>query len=186
MNHSHQDFRDRLIRAQKMSPEYERRYREQVDDMVSLRLTQAQRRLHIVGAACFLAVGIASFLVPAIRDSLGEGLRLRGVLIGAMFVVWSGYFVWMAWRGRYDPRTQPVIAGGLSLIIPIVIALTLLPGSLGELREYVAAFSIALLLLLWIVAVKLIRLDYGLKEKLLELDCRIAELAERLDQKRPG
>ena len=77
---------------------------------------------------------------------------------------------------------QPVIAGALSLVIPIIIGATLIPGSLRELREYVVAMSITVLIILLLVAARLIQLDYRTKERLLELDYRVAALAEKLEQ----
>lgn len=185
MNQLPEDFGDRLVEAQKMSPEYENKYRQEISDMLNQRLTPGQRRLHIAGAALFLAVGVFQFLAPAVRNELGSGQWLRVMLVGGMFVVWSGYFAWMAWRGSYDPRVQPVAAGGLSLVIPIIIAVTLAPGSLKEMREYVVAMGIVLMVLLFVLAVKLIRLDYRMQEKMLELDYRMADLAEKVGRQTP-
>jgi hypothetical protein len=183
MNQLPDDFGDRLSEAQKMSPEYEHRYRQQVADILNQRLTPTERRLQTVGAVWFF-VGALCFLLPAAQSAFGPVLPVRGVLVGLMFLVFSGHFAWTAWRGSYDPRVQPVTAGGLSLVIPIVIAVTLAPGSLKEMRDYVVAISIVLMVLLFVLAAKVIRLDYRIQEKLLELDYRIAELAEKADSEK--
>lgn len=182
MNQQSDDFRDRLIGAQKMSAEYERDYRRELDNIISQQLTPTQRRMQLVGAVVFLAMGLTFLLTPEVYGRLNSLVRIRVQLIGTMALCYSAYYVWVFFCKRIDLRSHPVIVGAMSLVIPVIIGATLVPGSLGELREYVVAMSIVVLVLLLLLAVRLIQTDLRMREETLLLRYRIAEIAEKVEQ----
>ena len=197
MNESNETFGDRLSNLEKPDPAYRRQYERQVQAMLEKKLSPIARTGFALLALLGLW-GVLEFGRYAFKDA-GSGdivFIMRVFMVPPFFlsVAWTVLTGWVAAAGKLSFRThRPYIAAialamGFFLIvtftfvffIPIAIENKPLLGTQIALMGFFLLVTTGICVILAV----LYRTQFDNQEKLLRIEYRLADLAERLEPKR--
>lgn len=183
------DFRDRLKAAQHVTPEHRERFERSMKQMTEQQLTPAQRTAGLL-VVLFNVVGLAGMtwvIWVAIHYHLGPMIAIAfgilGVVVAAMMLMKAKEVI----TGTAELKTRPrVVAwigwfGTLIYVAAMMVAQPSLGKGLG------AYFTVLTLYPLIVMAAQLIQMTIGqselaVREKMLEMELRLAEMNEKLDR----
>jgi len=180
----HTDFRDRLISAQHFTPAYRERYRKGLENMLSQRLTTMQRAfvsaLVVVGFALAAGLGYAA-VTHTTTPGERYGLAALAVLVAAITAI----RLMMALTGRVQLRWQPTTIAYIVFYGVLVFAV----GTLIAVQSWNNAAAVGVVIVALLLAVTKLVLTHiqqselNVREKLLELEIKLAEMNEALPRK---
>lgn len=190
VNESPNSFRDRLLQAEQVSPAHKEKYDKEVREMLEQKLTGARRLAYIgsaaIGIGFALLFGTLAIIVPKGFPIAGRFIFAMGAIFGLAWAVFAGGIVR---KGVINLKTDPTAMAGMSwgLCVIVVTVLMLAQRDFPDPITGVSALVIGLIFLV-MAAVFMIfnRIDQaGLKtrEKLLEIEYRLADLAEEMAKK---
>lgn len=185
MNSNPNEFRERLLAAEKMNPT--RKYQEELHMLIEQKLTPAKKWAFRGSLA--LGIGFTVIFGSAAVWSPREfpGLGRAGFILGAVFgLAWAVLVGWILQRGSINRRKDPTAMTGLVWGFTVVmITLFMLLG--GQLSDRVIGIQMVvngLVFLVMAVAFLLRNVieqsELRTREKLLELECRLADISETL------
>jgi hypothetical protein len=180
-------FSERLIRCETPTPALQEQYRKEIDAMFEKKLGPWGRAMWtfwtVVGlaqAVVFSSVAVLTYGELPPWATAGFGL---GVLFALGFASLAG---WIAWTGRLQLKTQPPAMVGLMWVF-IVLYVTLLmvfaPESIVGLRMLISGVVFLIFAAVFMLAGRTEQAELRTKEKLLEIECRLVDLAEQWKQK---
>ena len=203
MNEKDTTMRDRLLDVEKSNIAHREEYQKQMQAIVS-------RKLSFVGRIGFAALAIVGLLaaLPFAEltfSKVGQGMEfvIRIVTIPGLILAltWAVVMGWIAAKGKFNLRTLPPrIAGvGIALgffgvvlylfvfIVPVTLndptdVRSTWSGVLGIQLSLIAFFFLIIVGLCVVLRI-LYRIQFQTREKLLEIEYRIAELAEKVERK---
>ncbi|MFC1597097.1 hypothetical protein ACFL5Q_04045 [Planctomycetota bacterium] len=180
------DFSNRLIQCESPTPVLHEKYRKEITAMLEKELSPLGRVAWTFWAVFGLAqailfgfIAVISYGNLALWGTVGFG---AGVVFGLAFGSLSG---WTAWTGRIHLRTQgPAMANMCWSLAILMATLAFVFSSDSAVRVHAI---VSLLPFLVIAAVFMLtsrteQVELRTKEKLLEIEYRIAELGEHLKQ----
>jgi hypothetical protein len=187
MENDRPGFRDRLLALQETTPELKKQYQWEVQRMLERPLSGVRRwvwlGVAIFGGASAIACVALAVLAPGDLPPTARG----GLIVGALFgLAWSALGVRVFVRSAIDLRWDTGVYAGLSWVLPVLLAtFCLVFAPQGE-----AGLRMILTSLVFLVggAVFLIRhvvelSELKTREKLLDLEFRLAELSETLKKR---
>ncbi|MBC8877121.1 MAG: hypothetical protein H8E44_47440 [Planctomycetes bacterium] len=180
-------FSDRLIQCEAPTPVLYGKYRKEITMMLEKELSPLGRVAWIFWAVFGLAqailfgyIAVISYGDLPLYGTVGFG---AGVVFGLAFGSLAG---WTAWTGRINLRTQgPAMAklvGGLAILMAI-LALAFPTDSDVRIRMIVSLLPFLVIAAVIILTSHTEQAELRTKEKLLEIEYRIAELGEHLQQR---
>ncbi len=190
MNKHKNNFHEQLLGAEKLNDTYRAKYEKEVKAMIEKKLTTIGR-LWYVGLA-LLGIGIFVFfvtLIIVVPKELPILVRLIFVVAALFGLAWAGLALLIAKKGTFNLKFHPMIMAIMGYICLCALAtLFLLLGSEFPDKIKGIQFMVWMLPFLIIAAVGLLSADIGhehlkTREKLLEIECRLAELAEKMEKK---
>jgi hypothetical protein len=198
MNESRQAFRDELLSMEKRNAIYKNKFEKEAQKMFEKKLSYIWR----AGFAVLSIIGLLAFIpfFELASSKMGlEGLaifvRTATVLGAVLSLAWMFLMGWIAIRGKLNLRTQPVhmavigIALGFFAVTHFMFTFVF-PISLNYPTDYRSICGLQLALIgfffvttigLCIILSFLCRTGLRNREKLLEIEYRILELAERME-----
>lgn len=187
MNDETRPLSERLIRCEKPTPALREQYQKEIDAMFEKKLGKWGRRMWafwtvfgLAQAVLFATVAVLTYGELPPWATAGFGL---GVLFALGFAAVAGR---IAWTGRLQLTKQPPAMVGLMWVF-IVLYVTLLmvfaPESMVGLRMLVTGLVFLLMAAVFLLAGRTEQAELRTKEKLLEIEYRLADLAEQLKQK---
>jgi len=190
MNESNKTFRDKLLDVEKPNTAYKEKYERQVQAMVEKKLTGLTRWSHIGGLVMgvfFAALfGTMAVIVPGEFPLWGRSLFALGAVFGLVFIVFEGTILK---KGIVDLKKDEMAAAGLGWGFIMIVSAVVLVFS-GRLPDRVVGIHMLVYTLVFEVAaaVGLLRAfiqrsELNTREKLLEIEYTIAELAEKIEAK---
>ena len=198
MNRADRTFRDKLMDIEKPNPTYKKKYQKEVQAMLEKKLSYFWR----VGFGILSVAGLLAFIlfVELLCARFGiSGLNLffsiyafSGVVLTLVWAIVTG---WIAAKGKLNLRTQPACMTVISLIVAFLflvyfVIMYVVPNVLVDPTSVPTVFGsqIAIMgfLLLVTIGICLIlfvlyRAESGTREKLLEIEYRLVELAEKIE-----
>ncbi len=197
MNQSNKTFSEKLLEMEKPNTTYKEQFEQQLQTVLEKRLNYAWR----VGLAILGIVGLL-IAIPcgemAFSTRVGSGLALfvHIVYLSGMVLAlsWAILMGWVAVRGKLNLRIQlsRIVTIGIALGFFFMLDFTgrfVLPLArdenkpvFGTLLVLIGFFFIVTFVLCLILRV-LYRAEFKTREKLLEIEYRLAELAEKLEAK---
>ena len=110
--------------------------------------------------------------------------------LSAVFgLIYAGISAWIAYSGRLLVNIQPPAMAGLSwgfTVIVVTIFLVAMPDSIAGVRALVGGLVFLVMAAVFLLASRTEQAELRTKEKLLEIEYRIAELSEKLDSPQQG
>jgi len=197
MNQSNKTFSDKLLEMEKPNTTYKEQFEIQLQTVLEKRLNYAWRvGLLLLGAAGLLIAIPCGHMAFLTRVGGELDLFVRIVYLSGMVLAlsWAILMGWVAVRGKLNLRLHPAYIAiiGIALCFFFMLNFTgrfVLPlareehrSILGTLLVLIGFFLIVTFVLCLILRV-LYRTEFKTREKLLEIEYRLAELAEKLEAK---
>jgi hypothetical protein len=201
MNKSRRIFRDELLSMEKRNAVYKDKFEKEAQEMFEKKLNYIWR----AGFAILSMTGLLAF-IPFFElasskmgvEALGLIVRTSAVLGAAFCLAWTFLMGWVAARGKLNLRTQPVhmavigIALGFlgvthfmfTFVFPISLNYPTDYRSICGLQLALIGFFFVTTLGLCIILSFLCRAGLRNREKLLEIEYRILELNEKMENQK--
>lgn len=190
MNKSEKTFRDELLDMEKPTANYKEKYEKEVQAMVEKKLTGVNKWLHVLSLIMglgFLALfGTVAVITPKEFPLWGRSIFALGAVFGLIIIILEA---WILKKGTVNLRTDNMAMAGLGWCFVVIVASIVLVYS-GELPEPITGVRMIVCILVFEVMAAAIllkaiieRSEVKTREKLLEIEYRIAELAERIEGK---
>jgi hypothetical protein len=189
MNRSNHAFRDRLLKMEQASPALKEQYTKEIQAMLEKQLTGIRRwawlASGLLGIVFTLLFGTLAIVIPAEFPWWGR----LGFAAGALFGIgWLVLGIKVFRRGSENLKLDSAAVGmgwGLTLFM-VTVAMVWAPDNLAGVRSILiglvfVVFSVVGLLQHWIE-----KSELKTHEKLLQIEYRLAELAEIVEQKKPS
>jgi len=196
MTEHERDFGDRLVATEMLDPAARQQYEQQMQAIRRHRLTRFNRFEHIVGIVVLLVCGggmlVGSFFVKTPGAVPRYVVVLFGTAFAALAAFKAGMLVRTLIRGFHDPqgeRADRVLGTQATMIAFGFMAMLLMALGLAGLITSGGVFMVGMALLIVItIGIECVRFrveqaELALREKLLQMELRQAELTELLRQK---
>jgi hypothetical protein len=185
-------FRDKLIESEPINPSFKQKYDKEVKAMLEKKLNKLQKISFPISGLFGLFFFVFFGYVTIISKEL-PGLSRLGFGIGSIFgLAWAAMMLWILKRGRLNLKTHPRMMAGWAWGVTLSnMTILLLVGGQHPNETWAVYMAVSGLVFLLMGAVFLItdRIDQNqlkTQEKLLEIELRIAELAEIKQQNNLG
>ncbi len=184
------DFRDRLIAAQQITPEYREKYERRLESMITKQLTPLQRSL--LGFIVLLGIGALVAIAWVLTTDTQTSIQFKyaigflGLVVLAITIVRGIAVV----TGKVNLRIQPKIIaylGYFGILIFSGVAVVLAgigPNGGGTNGIWVVVVTL-IPLVTWTGALTMMQMrqsELTLQEKLLELELKLDEISVRLQR----
>jgi len=188
MNESQKTFRDRLLETEKTNASYKEKYEKEIKQMFEQKLTGLQRWWYIIdlgmGLGFFVLFGTLAVIVPKEFPLWARSIWIIGAAFGLAF---AGLSVWVLKKGTVNLKTDNMTAAWLGWGLIVIIASIVLVHS-GDLPEPITGVRMLVSILIFeVMAAALLlkaiiqRSEVNTREKLLEIEYHLAELAEKVE-----
>ena len=195
MSH-HDTFADRLMAAEHVDAKRKERYEMEMRKILSQTLTPARRTAYAVGAVFGLLVGV-DFGVLAVTLHITGAYALFGRAVFAVLAVltlaWGALAGRIAIRGTVDLTKDRTAVARLVWYFSVLISVVaLLVGGLelrygsGKWSAFTAVIGLAYLIAgaLFVIRNLVQQSELRIREKLLEIDLRLADMDEEMRKSR--
>ncbi len=192
MNMHNNSFTDRLLAMEKTSPFYKEQYERKVKAMLEQKLSRIQR----IGFAILAVIGICATILffNMVQKKQEDIWRLFTVPPLVLAIIWTILTGRVTVTGKLRLRSQRlgIISIALALCFFTVVAFVLIwiiPLSRRDISDLpvlgtqlaLVGFFLVNTIGLCVVLAGLNRLDLRSREKLLEIECRLVDLTEKID-----
>ena len=184
MSNEPSDFREKLFSAQDISPTLRAAYRKEVDSMTDPALTPRAAAMGVV--LLLILVGCIAGIIRAMFIHHPGALFMTGwVALLIAFVIASVLIVRDLLRWKSSPRSVFSIAWVLTGAAGTITVVALIQG-LGHASDPKATFNAFYVFVfyfacaMWSLETRIARAELTAREQMLRLECRLADLAERL------
>ena len=177
-------FSDRLIQCESPTPALGENYRKEIAAMFEKTLGPAGRAMWtfwtvfcLAQAVLFGSVAVYSYGDLPLWGTVGFALAVAFALA---FALLSG---WIAFSGRIHLKSQPPAMAGMSwafVVVFVTLLLVYAPDSISGVRMIVSSLFFVIGAAVCLLASRTEQAELRTKEKLLEIEYRLAELGDRL------
>jgi uncharacterized PurR-regulated membrane protein YhhQ (DUF165 family) len=180
------EFRQKLFSAQDVSPQMRAAYQSEVDSMLNPTLTPRR-----AAPGIFLLVLLIPATAMIIRQAIvhrPSALLLCGWLVLAAAFTYSAVLIIKDLvRGKHSPKAAHSIAGALYMAAGVLTVVALFLGmrtpsdpkaTFGAFYVFVFYFACAI----WSIENRIAAAQLAAREQMLRLECRLADLAEKLGE----
>ena len=198
MNQENPDYRERLLAAQSQNPALKTKYQDEVRAMLDDRLRTSARWV-LAGIVVFLllvatatAFGVTHYV--AMDDDTGSQIFIVALTCELILAGWGARIVW---RGKINRSTSGFMLALLIGFFSIWAAGFMLDSIRGygepgipqvpdDLRSLLRIFCTVVIIIGWLpmVVVTILHFHRKTREKLLEIQLQIAELADQLNKQK--
>ncbi len=201
MNDSRKIFRDELLSMEKPNDAYKKKYEKEIQAMSEKKLSTFGR----IGVGLLVAFGLLVIFVfvdllqwalpsEGISNTVTYGFVLSGLFLAIVFTLLTGYLVIC---GRFGLIIKPSFVVGIGMVMSFLLVATytffmelpLLQANPQDWRVKLqeqlgaAAFFMFVFAGLYLIIRVLYRLEFKTHEKLLEIEYRLIDLSEKIENK---
>ncbi len=184
MNPGGDSFRDRLLTMEQVTPSLKERYELEIQAMIEQKLTKIGRVIWLIStilgfAFAVLFGGLAVFL-PAELPWQGRVGFAGGALFGIGWGMLGGRILR---RGSLNLQTDGFAVAAISWVWPVFLLTLFLvcaPNNLIGLRMIISGLAFLLMGAVFLIAGIIRQSELRSREKMLEIEYRVAELTESL------
>lgn len=190
MNESAKTFRNRLLDVEKPNTAYKEKYERQVQEMVEKKLTGWTKLSHIIGLLIGLGFaglfGTLAVIAPKGFPLWGRFLWGIGALGGLAIIAVEASILR---KGTVNLKTDEMVMAKLPWCLLVVMGSILLAFS-GSVSDRIRAVHMLVSFLFFFIMASVFmvqafvqRSELNTREKLLEIEYHLAELAEKIEGK---
>lgn len=199
MNRTDKTMSERLVDEEKTNTTHREEYQKLMQAIVSRKLSFLER----LGFAALAIVGLltafpfAELSLSKIGSGMGFIVRIVTIPGLVLALTWAVVTGWIAARGLFNLRTLPPRIAGIGIalgffgivlfmfvfIVPITMQDPTDARSIFGIQLSLIAFFFLVIVGLCVVLRLLYRIQFQTREKLLEIEYRIAELLEKIETK---
>lgn len=190
MNKANRAFRERLLDAEQVTPALKDRYHRELQTMFEKRLSGVRRWIWlgsaVMGWAFAVLFGTLAVVLPAEFPWPGRLIFAGGALFG---VGWGLLGLKVFWRGSLDLKSDAWAASGMAWAFPVLlvtVAMVSAPDNVVGLRMILSGLVFLVVGAVFLIRYVVEQSELKTREKLLELEYRMAELADSLKSERPS
>jgi hypothetical protein len=190
MIRSNDDFRDQLLKSEHVTPSLKERHEEEIRAMIEKQLTRpANIAWGLSGlAGMVLAVGFGILAIALPREA--PWYARLGFVGGALFGIGWAYLGFKIFRrGFIDLKVDAGIYAGLSWGLPVFLVTMFMvwaPDNITGLRMILSGLVFLVMGAMFLLRNIIEQSELKTREKLLEIEYRLAELTEALKPKEAG
>ena len=182
-------FREELLAAEPITPALQERYHEGLQAMLSKQLHGMRRWIWVgvsitgLGFAAFF--GTLAVVLPAEFPWSGRLIFAAGAFFG---IGWGLLGLKVSWRGSLDLRSDTWAANGMAWALPVLVvtvAMVSAPDNVVGLRMILCALVFLVMGAAFLMRHVVEQSELKTREKLLEIEYRLAELTDRMKPGRP-
>jgi hypothetical protein len=190
MNSSSHEFRDRLLKMEQASPKLKERYMKEIQAMLEKPLTGIRRWgwLASAGLGLFFLIlfGTAAIIAPAEFPWWGR----LGFAAGALFGIgWMVLGIRVFWRGSENLKLDSGAAVGMGwglVVFLVTVDFVWAPHSIVGVRMLLSGLVFLVFAVVGLLQHAIKQSELKTRDKLLEIEYRLAELAEIVAPKKPS
>jgi len=187
MNNSKDMFRKGLLGAEKKTPGLQEQYRKEMEKMFDEKLSTSKK--WGLGALAFLRGGIAIVIIYiVVTNTITMPLWAIVIFFAlAIFLLFlAGFNACLVWRGSWNLKSHFNLSAWLKYGFLLALAGALILIGTNYPQQQVALFCAAIFLTVLATMViiynKVHQSELKTREKLLEIECQLAALSEKLDK----
>jgi len=181
-------FADELLAAETLTPSYREKYEREIAEMIEKKLTARSRVwLWLCMCAGLAFSGVFGYAILATTQP--NVMATVGLSTCVVFgLAWAVVMAWTLKRGSVDMRVHPMATAGLSWAF-VVIVMTMLIVESGENRSIesvgavVNGLAFLVMAAMFLISARIHQSELRTREKLLEIELKLGEVAERLKGK---
>lgn len=190
MNDPKKEFRDRLLEMEQITPALKDKYQKETQAMFEKKLTVfgkfAWIGSGILGIVFVVLFGTVAIWAPKEFPVLGRMVFILGAVFG---LAWAGLCASILKRGSFDRMSHSKAAAGMGWGITIIVMTWAMlfagkhPDSLSGIRAICVGLAFLVMAAVFMITSRIQQSELRTREKLLEIELRMAELAETLGGK---
>jgi hypothetical protein len=189
MNTTRLELRQRLLGMEEVTPSLKQRYNQEIQAMLEKKLTGIGRWVWLATAIGGLAFAVL-FGTLAVTEAAGFPWSGRlGFAGGALFGIgWAVLGIRVFRRGALDLKFDTGAVAGMSWIFPVFLVTLFMvsaPNSIAGLRMIVSGVVFLIIGAVFLIGNMVTQSTLRSREKLLEIEYRLAELTEAVKLDRP-
>jgi hypothetical protein len=189
MNPTHDGLRERLLKMEQVTPSLKQRYEREIQDMLEKKLTGVRLWAWLVSAIAGLAFAVL-FSTLAVMMPTGFPWPGRlGFAGSALFGIgWAILGIRVFRNGSLDLKIDTGAAAGMSWVLPVFLVTLFMvwaPDSITGLRMIVSSLAFLIMGAVFLIRHVIEQSELNAREKLLEIEYRLAELTEAMKLGRP-
>ena len=177
-------FRERLLEMERVTPALKEHYARELQAMYEKQLTGFRRWSFLIagiaGIGFAIGFGVMAVMMPPGFPLLGRLTFAAGALFGVGWAV-LGFRVFR--RGRLNMKIDNAWALRMGAALPLLVAIALMasaPETIGGLRMAISGVFWFVFAAIFMIHYVIDRSTLETREKLLEIELRLAELSERI------
>ena len=190
MNEPRKTFRDRLVAMEQITPALKDRYRKETQAMYEKKLTRPMKLAWIgtgiLGIGFVVLFGTAAIMAPTEFPMLGRLMFVAGAVFG---LAWAALAAVIVRRGSIDFKSHgKAVAGVTWCFVVLLTTVTLLlaskhPNRIVGLHMICGVLPFLIMGAVFMIQYRIQEAELKTREKLLGIELRMAELAEKLEGK---
>jgi hypothetical protein len=189
MNEMNRGFRQRLLDAEHVTPALKDRYHKELQAMFEKKLSGARRWVWlgsaILGSVFTVQFGTLAVLAPTGFPWWGRLMFAGGALFG---IGWAVLGIKILRRGSIDLKFDATMYNGMIwgfVVFMVTLSMVFAPQNAVGLRMIVMALVFLVMGAVFMIRHVVEQSELKTREKLLEIEYSLAELAERMKPERP-
>jgi hypothetical protein len=189
MTPTHDGFRDGLLKAEQTTPSLKQKYEREMQNMLEKKLAGIRRSVWLAQAIAGLAFAVLFGTLAVMLPTGFPWPGRLGLAGGALFGIgWSILGIRVFQRGSLNLKIDTGAAASLSWCLPVFLVTIFMvwaPDSIAGLRMILSGLVFLVLGAVFLIRHVIERSELNAREKLLEIEYRLAELTESLKTDRP-
>ena len=190
MNRSESHFRDELLKRERVTPSLKERHDQEIREMLEAQLTRPGRMVWGVAAVAGLGFAVV-FGTMAVMLPAGTPWQARAGLAGGVpfGIAWAFLGFRILRRGAINLKVDAGIYAGLAWVLPVFLSTMFLvwaPDSIAGLRLILSGLVFLVGGAVFLLQNNIAQAELRSREKLLEIEYRLAELTEAVKAQRPA
>jgi hypothetical protein len=189
VNRSDKDISNQLLGIEQWDPVYQERYRKELQKMLEKKLTGARRWVYIFWAAIGTGFTILFGTLAIIARELPVLARVAFAVGAVSGLAWACLAGSIVKRGVFNLKAHPRAMAGLNWGT-VVIMMTLfmliggkLPDAIKGVQMVVNGLVFLMMAAVFMIFARINQAELSTREKLLEIELRLAEIAEKMSEK---
>jgi hypothetical protein len=190
MNEANRVFRERLLDAEQVNPALKERYHKELQAMLEKKLSGFRRWVWlgsaIMGLGFTVFFGTLAVVAPAEFPWWGR----LGFAAGALFGIgWGLLGLKVVWRGSLDLKFDTAVGNGMTwglVVVMVTLAMVFAPENTAGLRMILSGLVFLVMGALFMMRHVIEQSELKTREKLLEVEYRLAELTETVKAGKPS